>query len=326
MSVAIADGSIDQPLVWGALAQMTRRPERVVDAMATKGVRAIAVNRRYTLALEAMEHFSRKAGVQVRPVDDIYPFGGGVPLHDLTGELWVSVAGAVRRPVVVRAEPGAPVGDLLRQAEPLDEHAAILLGTGPAKARPATRWEPVGPNAHSILVLPQDHPLVRRHRRTMPEEIRIGMSLCSGCRQCTDGCPQYLAGRPVEPHRLMQALLQGGRSIGHGSEGPPGDDARWEHDLAGLADCHGCNLCSLVLCPVGLSPSRWAAELAESLRAAGAPLPGEGPAPGDEPAADDPRSSEAHPRRDGRRVSVHRLAVRLGLEPYLQQKPTYVEG
>lgn len=289
----IADGSVDQPLVWGALAQMTRRPEQLVGALLQSGVRRIAVNRRYPQAVEAVEHFAREAGITVERAADVYPFSGGIPLHELTGELWVSVAGAVRRPLAAKVEPGTMIGDLLEQADPLDEYPAILLGTGPARARVATRWDKVGPEEHSVLVLPQDHPLVKRYRRTWAEETRIGMSLCSNCRLCTDGCPQYLAGRPVEPHRLMRAMLHGGMD-----------------GLEGLADCDGCNLCSLVLCPVELSPGRWAADLAASLRAAGAPI----------------GTGVPHPFRDGRRVSVRRLALRLGLGPYMQQKPIYVAG
>ena len=35
---------------------------------------------------------------------------------------------------------------------------------------------------------------------------KIGRSACDQCRFCTEFCPRYLLGHPIEPHRAMQSL------------------------------------------------------------------------------------------------------------------------
>jgi len=88
-------------------------------------------------------------------------------------------------------------------------------------------------------VLPADHYVVRRHRRRWEHVVRIGRSACDQCSFCTELCPRYLLGHPIQPHRAM-------RSLGFNKVG--------QADVVGTLFCCECNLCSMYACPEDLDP------------------------------------------------------------------------
>jgi len=90
-----------------------------------------------------------------------------------------------------------------------------------------------------VIVLPGNHFVVRRHSRQWNEMARIGRSACDQCSFCTELCPRWLLGHPIEPHRAM-------RSLGFNQVG--------EANVIGTAFCCECNLCSMYSCPEDLDP------------------------------------------------------------------------
>ena len=68
-----------------------------------------------------------------------------------------------------------------------------------------------------VIVLPDDHVVVRRRRQDWKQIVRIGRSACDQCSFCTELCPRWLLGHPIEPHKAMRSLeLQpGGRGERH---------------------------------------------------------------------------------------------------------------
>ena len=90
-----------------------------------------------------------------------------------------------------------------------------------------------------VIVLPDDHVVVRRRRQDWQQIVRIGRSACDQCSFCTELCPRWLLGHPIEPHRAM-------RSLGFNLVG--------EANVVGTQFCCECNLCSLYSCPEDLDP------------------------------------------------------------------------
>ncbi|NQT13015.1 MAG: 4Fe-4S dicluster domain-containing protein, partial [Planctomycetes bacterium] len=90
-----------------------------------------------------------------------------------------------------------------------------------------------------VIVLPGDHVVIRRRRQEWRQIVRIGRSACDQCSFCTELCPRWLLGHPIEPHRAMRSLEF--NLVG-------------ESDVAGTAFCCECNLCSLYSCPEDLDP------------------------------------------------------------------------
>ena len=90
-----------------------------------------------------------------------------------------------------------------------------------------------------VIVLPDDHVVVRRRRQDWKQIARIGRSACDQCSFCTELCPRWLLGHPIEPHGAM-------RSLGFNQVG--------EANVIGTQFCCECNLCSLYSCPEDLDP------------------------------------------------------------------------
>ncbi len=90
-----------------------------------------------------------------------------------------------------------------------------------------------------VIVLPDDHVVVRRRRQDWQQIVRIGRSACDQCSFCTELCPRWLLGHPIEPHRAMRSLEF--NLVG-------------EANVIGTQFCCECNLCSLYSCPEDLDP------------------------------------------------------------------------
>jgi len=118
---------------------------------------------------------------------------------------------------------------------------------------------------------------------------RVGRSACDQCRFCTEFCPRYLLGHPIQPHRAMQSL---------GFSPSPAEI------IAGTLYCCECNLCSLYACPEDLDPKNVCTESKPAARANGLFFTGT------------PESVTPHPMADYRRVPMSRLISRLGLSEY----------
>jgi Na+-translocating ferredoxin:NAD+ oxidoreductase RnfC subunit len=154
--------------------------------------------------------------------------------------------------------------------------------------------EPVAKTTGGVLVLGDDHPLVGRYRAPWRAIERIGRSACDQCSFCTELCPRYLLGHPIEPHRAMRAL-------GFGLDKEP--------NMRGTLSCCECNLCSLFSCPEALDPKNVCVHDKAVVRAKGLNWVG------------DPASIRPHPLFDERRVPMKRLILRLGLQRFRNEGP-----
>jgi len=145
-----------------------------------------------------------------------------------------------------------------------------------------------------LVVLPKDHLLVRRHAGDVKAAARIGRSACDQCRFCTEMCPRFLLGHPIEPHRAMQAL---------------GFTGLLDPLIAGTLYCSECNLCSLYACPEDLDPKAVCAQAKPVARERGLSFRGR------------PQDVTPHPLASSRRVPTRRLMARLGLDGFRNVGP-----
>jgi Na+-translocating ferredoxin:NAD+ oxidoreductase RnfC subunit len=203
---------------------------------------------------------------------------------------YLTVAGAVRNPVTLRVPIGISIGEVIEAAggATVDDFS-VLLG-GVMMAKPAAGLDvPVTKTTGGIVVLPSSHSLIQRHNAKWPVIARVGRSACDQCRFCTEFCPRYLLGHPIQPHRAMQSL---------GFSPSPAEI------IAGTLYCCECNLCSLYACPEDLDPKNVCTESKPAARANGLFFTGT------------PESVTPHPMADYRRVPMTRLISRLGLSEF----------
>jgi Na+-translocating ferredoxin:NAD+ oxidoreductase RnfC subunit len=208
---------------------------------------------------------------------------------------YLTVAGAVANPVTVRAPIGITIGDVLEAAGgPIVADFGVLLG-GVMMAKPAANLDvPVTKTTGGIVVLPSSHPLLRRHTAPWTHVQRIGRAACDQCRFCTEFCPRFLLGHPIEPHRAMQ-------SLGFSS----GADVM----IAGTLYCCECNLCTLFSCPEDLDPKNVCVQAKPAARERGLVFTGA------------PDSVQPHPMAEFRRVPMRRLIAKLGLGEFNNTGP-----
>jgi Na+-translocating ferredoxin:NAD+ oxidoreductase RnfC subunit len=154
--------------------------------------------------------------------------------------------------------------------------------------------EPVTKTMGGVVVLPATHPLARRHGATPAQVERIGRAACDQCRFCTELCPRYLIGHPIEPHRAMQAL---------GFAGPK------DPLIAGTLYCCECNLCTLFSCPEDLDPKNVCVAAKPVAREKGLVFAGR------------LEDVKPHPLAKQRRIPTHRLVAKLGLAGFRNLGP-----
>jgi Na+-translocating ferredoxin:NAD+ oxidoreductase RnfC subunit len=279
---------------------------------------AIGIKEKYQDIIEAMERAVPR-GVRVVALPDVYPAGDEfILVHMITGRIippgglpkdvdtavanvetlmnigldrpvthkYLTVAGAVANPVTLRVPVGITIGEVIEAAGGATvDDIGVLLG-GVMMARPAANLDvPVTKTTGGIIVLPASHKLIERHNAPMIQVNRIGRSACDQCRFCTEFCPRFLLGHPIQPHRAMQ-------SLGFAA----GADA-----MVATLYCCECNLCSLYACPEDLDPKNVCVQAKPLARERDLTFKG------------DPASITPHPLADYRRVPMRRLIARLGL-------------
>ena len=282
----------------------------------------IGIKEKYHDIIAALEA-QAPANIRVVPLPDCYPAGDEfILVHMVTGRIippgglpkdvdaavanvetlmnigldrpvthkYLTVAGAVANPVTVRVPIGITIGEVLEAAGgPTVSDFGILL-CGVMMAKPAAGLNvPVTKTTGGIIVLPTEHALIRRHNAPWIHVAKIGRSACDQCRFCTEFCPRYLLGHPIEPHRAMQSLgfAEGANAM-----------------VAGTLYCCECNLCTMFACPEDLDPKYVCVHSKPVARERGLTWKGT------------PDSIEPHPMADFRRVPMRRLIARLGLTEF----------
>ncbi|MCX8037507.1 MAG: SLBB domain-containing protein [Candidatus Sumerlaeia bacterium] len=209
---------------------------------------------------------------------------------------YLTVAGAVRSPATVCV----PVGTSMRTAidmagGPAAEPYGILVGGAMMGKLAQSPDDPITKTVGGLIVLPEDHALLRWYRRDWKAINRLGKSACDQCVFCTERCPRYLLGHPIEPHKAMRALMFA-----------PEKDML----IVGAPYCCECNLCSLFSCPENLDPKNVCVFDKQVVREAGLKWTGK------------PRG--VHPLMNARRPPVAKLIAKLGLRHFHNTGP-YVD-
>ena len=176
--------------------------------------------------------------------------------HALDGEpvmdKFLSITGAVAKPVMLRVPIGTPIRDCVARAELRAERYAVLLG-GPMMGRILSEEElgraVVTKTTGNAAVLPLDHYLLRRARMSIDRMKHQARSACIQCRMCTDLCPRFLIGHEIRPHLVMRNIWREG-SIEKTS------DVEYIRAFGDALNCCDCGVCEMFACPMGLSPRK----------------------------------------------------------------------
>lgn len=295
----------------------------------------IALKRKNTDLVGALQTLADASGFDFFIYEDVYPAGdeyvlvyeitgrqippGGLPLHvdcvcdnvetiinvgkAVQGipvtEKYVTITGAVASPLTMVVPIGTSFQDCLRAAggctvdDPTYLVSGVMMG---GLSRNAS--DSVSKTTAGLIVLPSDHYLVRRKSAPRETYTRIGHGQCDQCSLCTELCPRYILGYPIEPHRVMRTLLMTGEAKERGS--------LWAQY------CCECNICSFIACPEQLDPKNICVDAKALLRQNKI---------GRTEAELEQLFRPAHPARHGREIPIATLMTRLGLKPYDRKAP-----
>jgi len=144
-----------------------------------------------------------------------------------------------------------------------------------------------------LLVLPDDHLIIQRRKRSDESILNMAKTVCEQCRLCTELCPRHLIGHELSPHSLVRAMNY--QHVASAST------------LLSALTCSECSVCESYACPVEISPMRINQLLKKQLRAQGAKYQGE--------------LRDADPMAEYRMVPIQRLISRLNLAPFYHEAP-----
>ena len=308
----------------------------LADAMqlvgAARGI--VGIKGKYTDVIEVLKPKLAR-NMQITPLADAYPSGdefilvydtlgrvippGAIPLavgavvmnvetalnvaraaEQPVTEKYLSVAGAVAEPVTLRVPVGVTLAECVAAAggatiaDPNYIVGGVMMGYLEDNHQAL-----VDKTTGGVIVLPGDHVVVRRRRQNWQEIVRIGRSACDQCSFCTELCPRWLLGHPIEPHRAMRSLQF--NLVG-------------EANVIGTSFCCECNLCSLYSCPEDLDPKNVCTQnkrrlIAEKRRWENPPF--------------NPRRPELH--MANRKAPTSRLMQKLGLQGFRNVGPMVPE-
>lgn len=300
---------------------------------------AVGIKKKHEKLIKRLEEIARtRKNISVARLGDYYPAGdehclvyditgrvvpmGGIPIDAgcvvcnvetlynaaLAGERpvtdkYITIAGAVKRPSTIRVPVGITYAEAVEIAGGPTVREAAGIDGGPMMGKVITDFgELVTKSSGGLVVLPKRHPLIVKKARPVSVSSRVGRSACDQCSFCTELCPRYLLGHPVQPHRAMRGLMFE-------------ESGRKPHSEYALL-CSDCALCSLYSCPENLSPREVCAASKAELRESNTGF--KNSSLGKSPAA------APHPVREERKVPVSRLVKRLGLADYNTDAP-YLE-
>jgi Na+-translocating ferredoxin:NAD+ oxidoreductase RnfC subunit len=103
--------------------------------------------------------------------------------------------------------------------------------------------QPVTKTTSGIIVLKNDHYLIRVKTNELEREAALARAVCCQCNFCTILCPRNALGLQVEPHKMMRAIGLGDMSLAGNPEG--------------IISCCDCGICTYYACNFGLTPSRF---------------------------------------------------------------------
>lgn len=290
----------------------------------------IAVKRKNEDVTDAFRTEAEAQGFDILVYEDVYPAGdeyilvyevtgrqippGGIPLNvgcvvdnvetiinisnaidgKAVVDKYISVVGAVENSLTTVVPVGTSIADCLSLAGGATVNDFVVLTGGVMMGGTTTDVsDPVTKTIGGLIVLPADHYLVKRKTQSKETYTRIGHGQCDQCSLCTELCPRYILGYPIEPHRVMRSLLM------------TGDDK--ERMSMWAQYCCECNVCSYIACPEQLDPKNICVDAKGLLRMNQL---------GRTPHELESLFREPHPARKGREIPIATLYTRLGLKPY----------
>jgi Na+-translocating ferredoxin:NAD+ oxidoreductase RnfC subunit len=176
----------------------------------------------------------------------------GLPVTDK----YITVTGAVKNPATFKVPLGIPYSALIQAAGGALTEKAALIDGGPMMGKVLRNLDtPVIKTSKAIIVLPQDHPVIRSQENSVERMLKQARAACCHCAMCSEVCPRALLGHSLFPDKLMRLASYN-------------STCEKESSAASAYLCCECRLCEYA-CVMGLQPWRLNRELKLRLKNSG---------------------------------------------------------
>ncbi len=181
------------------------------------------------------------AGVIVFNVETLYNVAQAVKFDKPVLSKWVTVAGDIAQPFVVKVPIGTPVCELFeRNGVEVPEGYTVLDG-GPSMGKVIdVETAVVTKTTKGLLILPDSCEAVTSKYLNGETSIARAETACCQCTRCTDMCPRALLGYPLEPHKMVRTAKSAVQIM--------------PQMVLSATLCCGCGLCETLACCQGISP------------------------------------------------------------------------
>lgn len=156
---------------------------------------------------------------------------------------YVSIIGEVKKPSIIKVPIGISIDKCIEGAggAKIEDYSVILGGPMMGKIinRCEVKNEVITKTLGGIILVPQNHYIVKRKEAPIKHIVNKAKSACIQCSICTDLCPRYLIGHRLRPHRIMRVVSFSEIN---------------QEVLKEALICCECGICELYACPMGLSP------------------------------------------------------------------------
>lgn len=229
-------------------------------------------------------------GTIVTNVETLLNIYNGIHNNPVT-EKYLTVAGAVKKPITVKVPLGITVREVIQLAGGSIYDDFRVIDGGPMMGKLlGSIDDPIKKTSKGYIVLPADHPLIKNKEKSVARVLKEAQTACCHCDLCTDVCPRNLLGHKIHPSKLM-------RISSYGSLG----DKNATLDEAFL--CCECGLCEQA-CIMNLQPWKVNIHIKKQLSEMGIKNP------------NNRRPTETHAFFKYRGFPVKKLIYRIELDKY----------
>lgn len=176
------------------------------------------------------------AGVIVMNAETVYNAHEAIVSGKPLVEKWLTIAGDIPEKFTLKVPLGMRVSDIFKQLGIKVDSDHVIIDGGPSMGSISSPDRAViKKTTKSILILPKTTRCVENKQSNIDDMLRRAASACCGCTRCTEMCPRYQLGYPLEPHKLIRAALNSAAED-------------YPELIATASLCCSCGVCAEVCC------------------------------------------------------------------------------
>lgn len=180
-------------------------------------------------------------GIIVYNVETMYNLGRSVRFSEPVTKKWLTIGGDIKNPIVIKVPIGAKISDIFKKFNITVSENHTVIDGGPSMGKvinPATYT--VTKTTKGILILPNDTQAIMSKMINKDLAVIRAETACCQCTRCTDMCPRYMLGYPLEPHKMVRTAMGVAEVL--------------PEMVLSATLCCGCGICESLACNQGISP------------------------------------------------------------------------